>query len=77
MMGESAVCAYLSAVGVVDKITAAPICQNIKGAVTEQAVKILRVRVLVAGEILALPVGEKLTVLCGHGSSCADKDMYL
>ena len=77
MMGERAAGAYLSAIGMIDKIPAAPIAQNIERAVAEQAVKVLRVCPLVAGEILARPVGEKLTVLCGHGSSNVDKDIFM
>ena len=46
-------CTVLPAIVAINKVSAASISQNVEGTITEQAIKILRVRVFVTGEIFA------------------------
>ena len=43
----------------IEKISSASVPQNIEGTITEQAIKVLRVRVFVTGEIFTFPIGKK------------------
>ena len=52
-MGKCAACTDLSTIFPISKISSAVVPQSIEGAITEQAIKILRVRVFVTGEIFA------------------------
>ena len=52
-------CAVLPAIVPINKISAASIPQSIEGTITEQAIKILRICVLVTGEIFAFPIRKK------------------
>jgi len=47
----------------IGEAAAAPVSQGVEGAVAKEAIEILRVRGLVAGKILALPV-LKIAVIC-------------
>ena len=65
-MGQQAVGAVLDAVFQVPEVAAALAAQGIQRAVAEQAVEVLRVAGLVAGEELAGPVlGEGVGALLG------------
>ena len=46
-------CTVLPAIVTINKISAASVPQSIEGTITKQAIKILRVRVFVTGEIFA------------------------
>ena len=76
---EGAVRAVLVAVLQITELPAAALPQRVKGAITEQAVEIRRVRSGVAGETLALGVLIKGIMLAmpvlGHGISSLRCDM--
>ena len=63
-MGLQAIGAILNTVGQILESTAAFVTQSIQGAIAEQAVKMLRVHILVARKIFTFPVLEKFVI--GH-----------
>ena len=62
-MGTQAGGAVLDAVLGVGEIAAAILTQSVEGAVAEDAGESIRVGILVAGEVFALPVLEKI-IMC-------------
>ena len=61
-MGLQAIGAILNAIGQIPECAAALVTQGIKGAIAEQAIKILRVRALMAGEIFTFPVLKEIVI---------------
>ena len=58
-MGKCALCTVFPAIVPINKISTASVPQNVEGTITEQAIKILRVRVFVTGKIFAWTIGKK------------------
>ena len=58
-MGECTVCAVLPSVLEIEEFPSASVSKSIQGAVAEQAVKIFRIRIGVAGKIFTVPVCKK------------------
>ena len=62
-VGDQTGGAVFDSLGGVSEMAAAPIAQRVEGAITEQAVELLRFRICVAGEIFAVAITEETMIM--------------